>query len=82
MSSPDFKKRVLTAEDLSLIASEVPALRDFRGVRPWNRDKLWADVLAALIESRTKNERAAAQQALGAIQTLDAIDQLFVRHDR
>lgn len=82
MSSPDFKKRVLSAEDLSLIASEVPALADLRGVRPWNRDKLWAAVLDALIEARTKTERAAAQRALGAIQALDAIDQLFVRHDR
>lgn len=82
MSHPDFKKRMLTDEDLSLIASEVPALRDLRGVRPWNRDKLWADVLDALIGARTKTERAAAQQAVGAIQTLDAIDRLFVRHDR
>jgi hypothetical protein len=82
MSSPDFKKRVLTDEDLSLIASEVPVLCDFPGVRPWNRDKLWAAVLDALIEARTKSERAAAQQALGAIQALDAIGQLFVRHDR
>ncbi|CAN92989.1 hypothetical protein sce2830 [Sorangium cellulosum So ce56] len=82
MSSPDFKKRVLTADDLSLIASEIPALAELRGVHPWNRDKLWADVLDALIEARTKTERAAAQQALGAIQALDAIDQLFVRHDR
>ncbi|WP_437477838.1 hypothetical protein WME75_29060 [Sorangium sp. So ce1014] len=81
MSSPDFKKRVLTDEDLSLIASEIPALADLRGVRPWNRDKLWAAVLDALIEARTKSERAAAQQALGAIQALDAIDRLFVRHD-
>ncbi|WP_437763871.1 hypothetical protein WMF27_38625 [Sorangium sp. So ce281] len=75
-------RRVLTEEDLSLIASEVPALADLRGVRPWNRDKLWADVLDAIIEARTKTERAAAQQAVGAIQALDAIDQLFVRHDR
>ncbi|WP_437648092.1 hypothetical protein [Sorangium sp. So ce362] len=82
MSSPDFKKRVLTDEDLSLIASEVPALLDFPGVRPWNRSRLWAAVLDALIEARTKSERAAAQQALGAIQTLDSIDRLFVRHDR
>ncbi|WP_437762197.1 hypothetical protein WME77_29420 [Sorangium sp. So ce764] len=82
MSSPDFKKRVLTAENLSLIASEIPALADLRGVRPWNRDKLWAAVLDALIGARTKSERAAAQQAIGAIQALDAIDQLFVRHDR
>ncbi|WP_437984265.1 hypothetical protein [Sorangium sp. So ce117] len=82
MSGPDFKKRVLTADDLSLIASEIPALCDFPGVRPWNRDKLWAAVLDTLIEARTKAERAAAQQALGAIQALDAIDRLFVRHDR
>ncbi|WP_438035313.1 hypothetical protein [Sorangium sp. So ce204] len=82
MSSPDFKKRVLSDDDLSLIASEIPALADFRGVRPWNRDKLWADVLDALIEARTKDQRAAAQQAIGAIQALDAIDRLFVRHDR
>ncbi|WP_441289356.1 hypothetical protein ACSRUE_00795 [Sorangium sp. KYC3313] len=82
MSSPDFKKRVLTDEDLSLITSKIPALAELRGVRPWNRDKLWADVLDALIGARTKAERAAAQQALGAIQTLDAIDQFFVRHDR
>jgi hypothetical protein len=82
MSSPDFKKRVLSADDLSLIASEVPALANLRGVRPWNRDKLWADVLDALIEARTKAERAAAHQAVGAIQTLDAIDHFFVRHDR
>lgn len=32
--------------------------------------------------TRTKIQREAARQALGAIQTLDAIDQLFVRHDR
>ncbi|WP_438035462.1 hypothetical protein [Sorangium sp. So ce204] len=82
MSSPDFKKRVLSDDDLSLIASEVPALAELRGVRPWNRDKLWADVLDALIEARTKNERAGAQQAVGAIQVLDAIDRLFVRHHR
>ncbi|WP_438036203.1 hypothetical protein [Sorangium sp. So ce204] len=82
MSGPDYRKRVLSADDLSLIASEVPALCDFPGVRPWNRDKLWADVLDALIEARTKDQRAAAQQAIGAIQALDAIDQLFVRHDR
>ncbi|WP_437597594.1 hypothetical protein WMF28_33490 [Sorangium sp. So ce590] len=82
MSGPDFKKRVLSDEDLSLIASDVPALADLRGVRPWNRDKLWAAVLDAIIEARTKSERAAAQQALGAIQVLDAIDRLFVRHDR
>ncbi|WP_437905176.1 hypothetical protein WME95_43860 [Sorangium sp. So ce327] len=82
MSGPDFRKRVLTADDLSLIASEVPALADFPGVRPWNRDKLWAAALDAFIEARTKDQRAAAQQALGAIQALDAIDRLFVRHDR
>lgn len=82
MSSSDFKKRVLTVEDLSLIASEAPALAEFRGVRPWNRDKLWADVLDAIIEARTKDQRAAAQQALGAIQALDAIDRIFVRHGR
>ncbi|WP_437324144.1 hypothetical protein [Sorangium sp. So ce381] len=40
MSSPDFKKRVLTDEGLYLIASEVPALADLRGARPWNLDKL------------------------------------------
>ncbi|WP_437971481.1 hypothetical protein WMF04_20190 [Sorangium sp. So ce260] len=82
MSGPDFKKRVLSADDLSFIASEVPALADLRGVRPWSRDKLGAAVLGALIQARTKSERAAAQQALGAIETLDAIDRLFVRHDR
>lgn len=82
MSHPDFKKRVLTADDLSLIASEVPALADLRGVRPWNRDKLCADVLDALIEAKTKSAREAAQQAVGAIQALDAIDRIFVRHDR
>ncbi|CAN96693.1 hypothetical protein predicted by Glimmer/Critica [Sorangium cellulosum So ce56] len=81
MSSPDFKKRVLTDEDLALIASEIPALADLRGVRPWNRDKLWADVLDALIEARTKDQRAAAQQALGAIQALGALDRFFVRHE-
>ncbi|WP_437746253.1 hypothetical protein WMF39_15255 [Sorangium sp. So ce1504] len=82
MSGPGFKKRVLSDDDLSLIASEIPALADFRGVRPWSRDKLWTDVLDAVIDARTKNERAAAQQALGAIQALDAIDRLFVQHDR
>ncbi|WP_437649446.1 hypothetical protein [Sorangium sp. So ce362] len=82
MSSPDFRKRVLSDDDLSLIASEVPALAELRGVRPWNRDKLWAAVLDAIIEAETKSAREAAQQALGAIQALDAIDQLFVRHDR
>lgn len=82
MSGPGFRKRVLSDEDLSLIASEIPALADFRGVRPWNRDKLWTDVLDALMEARTKDQRAAAQQAVGAIHALDAIDRLFVRHDR
>ncbi|WP_437490603.1 hypothetical protein WME75_13995 [Sorangium sp. So ce1014] len=82
MSSPDFKKRVLADEDLSLIASEVPALADFPGVSPWNRSRIWAAVLDALIEAKTKSGRDAAQQALGAIQALDAIDRLFVRHDK
>ncbi|WP_437574629.1 hypothetical protein [Sorangium sp. So ce887] len=81
MSHPDFKQRVLTSEDLSLIAGGVPALDDFPGVRPWNRDKLWAAVLRAFLDARTKAEREAAQQAIGAIQALDSVDLLFVRRD-
>ncbi|KYG10926.1 hypothetical protein BE21_09555 [Sorangium cellulosum] len=81
MSHPNYKQRVLTEEDLSLIAGGVRALFDLPGVRPWNRDKLWAAVLDALIDARTKAEREAVQQALGAIQALDAVGQIFVRRD-
>ncbi|WP_437333523.1 hypothetical protein [Sorangium sp. So ce394] len=40
MSHPDYKKRVLSDEGLSLVTGGVRALADLSGVRPWNRDKL------------------------------------------
>ncbi|WP_437926226.1 hypothetical protein WMF37_45540 [Sorangium sp. So ce291] len=71
-------KPVLTAADLTVIAEVVPALDPFP-TRPWDRDRLWAAVLDAHLKAKTKADRAAFQQALGAIQVLDALDRLYVR---
>ncbi|WP_437640498.1 hypothetical protein [Sorangium sp. So ce854] len=59
MSHPEYKQRARTEEDLSLSVGRVPTLFDLPGMRPWNRDELWAAVLDALIDARTRPTRRA-----------------------
>ncbi|WP_437816569.1 hypothetical protein [Sorangium sp. So ce1078] len=73
-------KPVLTEADLTIIAEGTPALDSFPA-RPWNREKLLAAVLDLHLKAKTKADRDAFQQALGAIQVLDALDRLYVRPD-
>lgn len=47
MSSLDYKKRVLSDEDLTLIAGGVRALADLPGACSWNRDRLWRPFLTS-----------------------------------
>ncbi|WP_437877538.1 hypothetical protein [Sorangium sp. So ce513] len=71
-------KPVLTEADLTVIAEGTPALDPFP-TRPWDRDRLWAAVLDAQMEARTRAEREAVAEARGALQILDAIERHFVR---
>ncbi|WP_437963137.1 hypothetical protein WMF04_25700 [Sorangium sp. So ce260] len=73
-------KPTLTEADLTVIAEGTPALDPFPA-RPWNRVKLLAAVLDLHLKAKTKADRDAFQQALGAIQVLDALDRLYVRSD-
>ncbi|AUX28151.1 MULTISPECIES: hypothetical protein [Sorangium] len=73
-------RRVLTEEDLTYLAERACAL-EAHAVSPWERDRLWASVLAAQMEARTHAEREAVAEARGAIQVLDAIERHFVRRD-
>ncbi|WP_437580156.1 hypothetical protein [Sorangium sp. So ce887] len=74
------KRRVLTPEDLLYLAERVRAL-DAYAVYPWDRERLWADVLAAQMEARTRAEREAVAEARGALQILDAVERHFVRRE-
>ncbi|WP_437963128.1 hypothetical protein WMF04_25655 [Sorangium sp. So ce260] len=73
-------KPVLTEGDLTVIAEWTPALDPFPA-RPWSREKLLAAVLDLHLKAKTKADRDAFQQALGAIQVLDALDRLYVRDE-
>ncbi|WP_437877542.1 hypothetical protein [Sorangium sp. So ce513] len=73
-------KLILTEADLTVIAEGTPALDPFP-TRPWDRERLWAAVLDAHLEAKTRADRDAFQQALGAIQVLDALLRLYVRRD-
>jgi hypothetical protein len=70
------KRRVLTSEHLLYLAERVRAL-DAYAVYPWDRDRLWADVLAAQMEARTRAEREAVAEARGALQMLDAVERFY-----
>ncbi|KYF72350.1 hypothetical protein [Sorangium cellulosum] len=70
-------RRVLTLEDLTYLAERARALETY-AVRPWGRDRIWASVLAAQMEAKTRAEREAAAEARGALQILDAIERHFV----
>ncbi|WP_437925126.1 hypothetical protein WMF37_39770 [Sorangium sp. So ce291] len=63
------------------VAEGAPALDAFP-TRPWNRKRLWTAVLDALSDPETEADREAFQQALGAIQALDALDRLYVSRDQ
>ncbi|MGK3995966.1 hypothetical protein [Sorangium sp. So ce1024] len=71
-------RRVLTLGDLTYLAERARALETY-ALRPWDRDRLWAAVLAAQMEAKTRAEREAAAEARGALQILDAIERHFVR---
>ncbi|WP_437817114.1 hypothetical protein [Sorangium sp. So ce1078] len=73
-------KPLLTEADLTVIAEGTPVLDPFP-TRPWNRERLLAAVLDLHLKAKTKADREAFQQALGAIQVLDALDRLYVRRD-
>ncbi|WP_437644671.1 hypothetical protein [Sorangium sp. So ce362] len=75
------KRRVLTSEDLVYIAQRARALEAYP-VYPWDRERLWAQVLADQMEARTRAEREAVAEARGALQVLDAIERHFARRDR
>ncbi|WP_437639399.1 hypothetical protein [Sorangium sp. So ce854] len=71
-------RRVLTLEDLTYLAERARALETY-ALRPWDRDRLWAAVLAAQMEAKTRAEREAVAEARGALQILNAIERHFVR---
>ncbi|WP_437653091.1 hypothetical protein [Sorangium sp. So ce1182] len=71
-------RRVLIPEDLTYLAERARALETY-AVRPWDRERLWAAVLAAQMEARTRREREPVVEARGALQILDAIERHFVR---
>ncbi|WP_437686433.1 hypothetical protein [Sorangium sp. So ce176] len=71
---------MLIAEDLLYLAERARALEGYP-VYPWDRERLWADVLAAQMEARTRAEREAVAEARGALQILDAVERHFVRRD-
>ncbi|WP_437649089.1 hypothetical protein [Sorangium sp. So ce362] len=71
-------RRVLTLEDLTYIAERARALESY-AVASWDRERLWAAVLDAQMEARTRVEREAVAEARGALQILDAIERHFVR---
>ncbi|XYH95401.1 hypothetical protein ACMHYB_47610 [Sorangium sp. So ce1128] len=72
------KRRVLTDEDLTYLAERARALETY-AVRPWDRERLWAAVLAAQMEAKSRREHEAVAEARGAVQILDAIERHFVR---
>ncbi|WP_438019654.1 hypothetical protein WMF18_11530 [Sorangium sp. So ce315] len=72
------KRRVLTPEDMAYLSQRVRALEPY-ALGIWERDRLWAIVLAAQMEARTRAEREAVAEARGALQILDAIERHFVR---
>ncbi|KYF51914.1 hypothetical protein BE04_18855 [Sorangium cellulosum] len=74
-------RRVLTPDDLCFIAQRARALEPY-ALGIWERDRLWAAVLDAQTEARTRAEREAVAEARGALQILDAIERHFVRHER
>ncbi|MGK4000667.1 hypothetical protein [Sorangium sp. So ce1024] len=71
-------RRVLTLEDLTYLAERARALETY-ALRPWDRDRLWAAVLNAQMEAKTRAEREAVAEARGALQILDAVERHFVR---
>ncbi|KYF57929.1 hypothetical protein BE08_25890 [Sorangium cellulosum] len=73
-------KPTLTEADLTVIAEGTPALDPFP-TRPWDRERLWAAVLDLHLKAKTRADREAFQQALGAIQVLDTLIRLYVRDD-
>ncbi|WP_437961342.1 hypothetical protein WME76_18005 [Sorangium sp. So ce119] len=79
--TPILTEVVLTEADLSSIAEAALALLPFP-VRPWNRDKLWAAVLDAHLNAKTRAGRELAWEARGALQVLDAIERFFVRREK
>ncbi|WP_437649822.1 hypothetical protein [Sorangium sp. So ce362] len=71
-------RRVLTLEDMAYLSQRVRALEPY-ALGIWERDRLWAVVLAAQMEAKTRAEREAVAEARGALQILDAIERHFVR---
>ncbi|WP_437319652.1 hypothetical protein [Sorangium sp. So ce385] len=71
----------LTEADLTTIAEATPVLDGFPGVRPWDRDQLWAAVLDASLNAKTKRERELFIKARAVLQVLDAIDRYYVNRD-
>ncbi|WP_438035912.1 hypothetical protein [Sorangium sp. So ce204] len=50
-------------------------------MRPWNHARWLAAGLDLYLNARIKADRDAFQQAIGAIQVLDALGRLYVRRD-
>jgi hypothetical protein len=73
-------RRALTPEDLGYLAEQARALDPYV-IHPWDHDRLWAAVLDAQMEARTRAEREAVAEARGALQILDAIERHFVRRE-
>ncbi|MGK3987785.1 hypothetical protein WME99_32390 [Sorangium sp. So ce136] len=79
MSDRAEKRRVLTPYDLTFIGQRLRILDPYGGVKPWDRDRLWAAVLDVHMEAETRADRESFRELVGALRVLDLLDRHFLR---
>ncbi|WP_437779293.1 hypothetical protein [Sorangium sp. So ce1097] len=73
------KRRVLTEEDLTYVVEQLSIFDAYPGAQPWNRAELWAAVMDLHLAAKTRAEREAFIELIGALRVLDVLDRHVLR---
>ncbi|WP_437329600.1 hypothetical protein [Sorangium sp. So ce381] len=79
MSDRAEKRRVLTEEDLTYVVEQLSIFDAYPGVVPWNRAELWAAVMDLHMTAKTRADREAFAELVGALRVVDVLERHFLR---
>ncbi|MDC0679684.1 hypothetical protein [Sorangium atrum] len=75
------KRRVLTEEDLSYVVEQLAIFDAHAGVHPYNRAELWGSVMELYLTAKTRADREAFAELVGALRVIDVLDRHFLRRE-
>lgn len=72
-------RRVLTTDDLTYVVEQLSIFDAYPGVVPWDRAALWAAVMDLHMTAKTRADREAFAELVGALRVIDVLERHFLR---